>query len=243
MNSSYSALVISPLRSLARSARISLVCGKEPMVVVGSSGRPRASRCLLTLGAGRLAHEVGVGQLADALGDGRVGGDAGAVEQRLVGGELGGCLLGVLVGVGQDGDFLELVELLDGEREVLEHFGREAGLAFGAERHVQQGAGGGYGHVGGDLLQRVDQAEADGVVVAPDVAAVDHAGEDGGVFGDAVLLDGGEVLVVAFVEVEADAVEAEQVDGFVHVGDMAEVGVEQHLDGPCGQAGSWRTGS
>ena len=183
----------------------------------------------LTLLAGRLTHVVGVGQLADALGDGRVGGHAGAVEQSLVGGEGGGCLLLVLGGVGQGGDFLELVELLDGEREVLEVFGRDAGLAFGAERHVQQGGCGGDGHVG-DLLQGVDQAEGGGVVVAPDVAAVDHAGEDGGVGSHAVLGDGFEVLLAAFVEVQADAVEAEQVDGLVHVGDVAEVGVEQHLD-------------
>lgn len=134
---------------------------------------------------------------------------AGAVEQSLVGGEGGGCLLLVLGGVGQGGDFLELVELLDGEREVLEVFGRDAGLAFGAERHVQQGGCGGDGHVGGDLLQGVDQAEGGGVVVAPDVAAVDHAGEDGGVGGHAVLGDGFEVLLATFVEVQADAVEAE----------------------------------
>ena len=184
----------------------------------------------LTLLAGRLTHVVGVGQLADALGDGRVGGHAGAVEQGLVGGEGGGDFLLVLGGVGQSGDFLELVELLDGEREVLEVFGRDAGLAFSAERHVQQGGCGGDGHVGGDLLQGVDQAEGGGVVVAPDVAAVDHAGEDGGVGGHAVLGDGFEVLFTAFVEVQADAVEAEQVDGLVHVGDVAEVGVEQHLD-------------
>ena len=113
---------------------------------------------------------------------------------------------------------------------MLEVFGRDAGLAFGAERHVQQGGCGGDGHVGGDLLQGVDQAEGGGVVVAPDVAAVDHAGEDGGVGGHAVLGDGFEVLLAAFVEVQADAVEAEQVDGLVHVGDVAEVGVEQHLD-------------
>ena len=73
-------------------------------------------------------------------------------NRALVGGEGGGCLLLVLGGVGQGGDFLELVELLDGEREVLEVFGRDAGLAFGAERHVQQGGCGGDGHVG-DLLQ------------------------------------------------------------------------------------------
>ena len=125
---------------------------------------------------------------------------------------------------------MQFVELLDGEGEVLAHVVGETVLAFGAERHVQQGAGGGDGHVGGDLLQRVDQAEAHGVVVAPDVAAVDHAGEDGGVGGHAVLGDGFEVLLATFVEVQADAVEAEQVDGLVHVGDVAEVGVEQHLD-------------
>ena len=34
----------------------------------------------------------------------------------------------------------------------------------------------------------------------------------------AVLFDGGEVFVLAFVQVQADTVEAEQVDGFVHVG-------------------------
>ena len=184
----------------------------------------------LTLLAGGLTHVVGVGQLADALGDGRVGGHAGAVEQSLVGGEGGGGLLLVLGGIGQSGDFFKLVELLDGEREVLEVFGRDAGLAFGTERHVQQGGCGGDGHVGGDLLQGVDQAEGGGVVVAPDVAAVDHAGEDGGVGGHAVLGDGFEVLLAALVEVQADAVEAEQVDGLVHVGDVAEVVVEQHLD-------------
>ena len=95
---------------------------------------------------------------------------------------------------------------------------------------MQQGAGGGHRHVVGLLAKRVDQAEADGVVVAPNVAAVDHAREQGGVLGDAVLLDRGEVLVLAFVEVEADAVEAQQVHGLVHVGDVAEVRVEQHLD-------------
>ena len=190
----------------------------------------RLTLLLLAFGACRLTYEVGVGKACDSLGDRRIGGDAGAVEQRLVGCEFGGCLLLVVGSVGEHGDFVQFVELLDCEGEVLAHVVGETILAFGAERHVQQGAGGGDGHVGGDLLQRVDQAEAHGVVVAPDVAAVDHAGEDGGVFCHAVLFDGGEVFVLAFVQVQADTVEAEQVDGFVHVGDMSEVGVEQHLD-------------
>ena len=39
---------------------------------------------------------------------------------------------------------LQFVELLDGEGEMLAHIiGRDAGLTFGAERHVQQGACGG----------------------------------------------------------------------------------------------------
>ena len=118
---------------------------------------------------------------------------------------------------------------MDRECEVLEVFGRDAGLPFGAERHMQQGGRGGDGHIGGDLLQGVDQAEGGGVVVAPDVAAVDHAGEDGGAGGHAVLGDGFEVLLATFVEIQPDAVETEQVDGLIHVGDVAEVGVEQHL--------------
>ena len=132
---------------------------------------------------------------------------------------------------------MQLAELFDGEGEMLAHVIGETVLAFGAERHVQQGACGGDGHIAGDLLQRVDEAEADGVIVAPDVASVDHAGEDGSVLCDAELFDGGEVFVLAFVEVESDAVEAEQVDGLIHVGDVAEVGVEQHLDLAisCGQ--------
>ena len=132
---------------------------------------------------------------------------------------------------------MQFAELLDGEREVLAHLVGQASFALGAERHVQQGAGGGDGNVGSDLLQGIHQAEADRVVVAPDVAAVDHAGEDGGVLCDAKLFDGGEILILAFVEVESDAVEGEQVDGLIHVGDVAEVGVEQHLDlaVACGQ--------
>ena len=132
---------------------------------------------------------------------------------------------------------MQFTELFNGEGEMLAHVIGETVLTFGAERHVQQGACAGDGHVVGDLLQRVDKAEADRVVVAPDVAAVDHAGEDGGVLCDAKLFDGGEILILTFVEVESDAVEGEQVDGLIHVGDVAEVGVEQHLDLAiaCGQ--------
>src|SRR5436190_1208486 len=43
MRASYSVSSISPLRSAARAARTSCVCGKEPMVVVGKGGSPRRS--------------------------------------------------------------------------------------------------------------------------------------------------------------------------------------------------------
>ena len=197
----------------------------------------RLSLCLLTFGACRLAYEVRVGQGCETCGDGRVGGNAGSVEQRLVGLEFGGGLLRVLIGIGQLGDLMQFAELLDGEREVLAHLVGQASFALGAERHVQQGAGGGDGNVGSDLLQGIHQAETDRVVVAPDITTVDHAGEDGGVLCDAKLFDSGEILILAFVEVESDAVEGEQIDGLIHVGDVAEVGVEQHLDlaVACGQ--------
>ena len=131
----------------------------------------------------------------------------------------------------------KFAELFNGEGEMLAHIIGETVLTFGAERHMQQGACGGDGHIAGDLLQRVDESKADGVIVTPDVASVDHTGEDGGALCDAELFNGGEILVLAFVEVESDAVEAEQVDGLIHVGDVAEVGVEQHLDLAisCGQ--------
>ena len=169
------------------------------MVVVGSSGRlERLTLLLLALGAVPAdARSRRRYRLADALGDRRIGGDAGAVEQRLVGGEFGGCLLLVVGGVGQHGDF-RAARRASGRRR------RSACARSSVESRsspsvlngtCSREAGGGDGHVGGDLLQRVDQAEADGVVVAPDVAAVDHAGEDGGVVGHAVLVDGGEVLV------------------------------------------------
>ena len=132
---------------------------------------------------------------------------------------------------------MQFAELFNGEGEMLAHIIGETVFTFGAERHMQQGACGGDGHVVGDLLQRVDESKADGVIVTPDVAAVDHTGEDGGALCDAELFNGGEILVLAFVEVESDAVEGEQVDGLIHVGDVAEVGVEQHLDlaVACGQ--------
>ena len=107
--------------------------------------------------------------------------------------------------VGENREVVQFAELFNGEGEMLAHIIGETVFTFGAERHVQQGGCGGDGHVGGDLLQGVDQAEGGGVVVAPDVAAVDHAGEDGGVGGHAVLGDGFEVLLATFVEVQADA--------------------------------------
>ena len=157
------------------------------MVVVGSNGRFNASRCaLLTFGACRLAHEVRVGQGCETFRHVLVGGDAGTVEERLVGCQCPGCLLVFLAGVGENREVVQFAELFNGEGEMLAHVVGETVFTFGAERHMQQGACGGDGHVGGDLLRRVDEAEADGVVVAPDVAAVDHAGEDGGALCDAV---------------------------------------------------------
>ena len=125
---------------------------------------------------------------------------------------------------------MQLIKFFDGEGEMPAHLVGETVLAFGAERHMQQGTGGGDGHVVGDLLQGIDQAEAHGIVVAPDVAPIDHAGEESGVFRCAVLFDGSEVFVLAFVEVKTDAVEAEQVDGFIDIGNVTEVRVEQDLD-------------
>lgn len=109
-------------------------------------------------------------------------------------------------------EVVQFAELFNGEGEMLAHIIGETVFTFGAERHMQQGACGGDGHVVGDLLQRVDESKADGVIITPDVAAVDHTGEDGGALCDAELFNGGEILVLAFVEVESDAVEGEQVD-------------------------------
>ena len=117
-------------------------------------------------------------------------------------------LLGFFAGVGKDRDVVQFAELFNGEGEMFAHVVGETVLTFGAERHVQQGACSGDGYVVGDLLQRVDEAEADGVIVAPDVAAVDHAGEDGGVFCDAKLFNSSKILVLAFVEIESDASKA-----------------------------------
>ena len=60
MSSMYLASSISPLRSRARAVRISAVWGKEPIVVVGNSGRPRRSCCAsrrAANGLSRLASE------------------------------------------------------------------------------------------------------------------------------------------------------------------------------------------
>ena len=197
----------------------------------------RLPLCLLTFGTCRLAHEVRVGQGCETFRHVLVGGDAGTVEERLVGCQCPGCLLVFLAGVGENREVVQFAELFNGEGEMLAHIIGETVFTFGAERHMQQGACGGDGHVVGDLLQRVDESKADGVIVTPDVAAVDHTGEDGGALCDAELFNGGEILVLAFVEVESDAVEGEQVDCLIHVGDVAEVGVEQHLDlaVACGQ--------
>ena len=184
----------------------------------------------LALGAGGQAGRVLVGQRGQTVGHGPVGLDARAIEQRLVLTQEVGGLLRLLVGVGQVGDRTQLAELLHREREMPEHLIAQTVLTGGAERHMQQRAGGGHGHIRRDLPQRVDQPQARRVVVAPDVAAVDDAGEQRGRLPHAVTADGLQILVPALDQVQTDAVEAEQVHGLVHVGDMAEIRVEQHLD-------------
>ena len=94
---------------------------------------------------------------------------------------------------------------------------------------MQQRTGGGHGHTVGRLAQGVDQADAGGVVVAPDVAAVDHAGEQRGACGDAMLVHRGEVLVASLHQVEAHAIEFEQLHRLIDIGDIAEIRVEQDL--------------
>ena len=207
----------------------------------GGGWQQRQAECLalqlLTFRTGGLTDEIVCGQCGETLGDRLVRGDAGAVEQRLIVGErLGVTACGIIL-VGENSDVVQFAELFHGEGEMLEHLRLESALPFGAERHVQQGACGGDGDVIGLGTQRVDHAEADSVVVAPNVASVDDTGEDGRAVGDTVLVYGGEVFVFAFDQVESDTVEAEQVDGFVDVGDVAEIGVEQQLDlaVACGQ--------
>ena len=97
----------------------------------------RLALCLLTFGACRLAYEVRVGQGCETFRHVLVGGDAGTVEQCLVGGQRFGCLLGFFAGVGKDRDVVQFAELFNSEGEMFAHVVGETVLTFGAERHVQ----------------------------------------------------------------------------------------------------------
>ena len=68
-------------------------------------------------------------------------------------------LLVFLAGVGENREVVQFAELFNGEGEMLAHIIGETVFTFGAERHMQQGACGGDGHVVGDLLQRVDESK------------------------------------------------------------------------------------
>ena len=91
------------------------------MVVVGSNGRFNASRCASDVRTCRLAHEVRVGQGCETFRHVLVGGDAGTVEERLVGCQCPGCLLVFLAGVGENREVVQFAELFNGEGEMLAH--------------------------------------------------------------------------------------------------------------------------
>ncbi len=99
----------------------------------------RLPLCLLTFGTCRLAHEVRVGQGCETFRHVLVGGDAGTVEERLVGCQCPGCLLVFLAGVGENREVVQFAELFNGEGEMLAHVIGETVFTFGAERHMQQG--------------------------------------------------------------------------------------------------------
>lgn len=84
--------------------------------------------------------------------------------------------------------------------------------------------------VGGHLLECLHQCDAFRIVVAPDVAAIDHACEERGACCYTMVFDGLEVLVTPFDEVESHPVEFEELHCFVNIGYVAEIRVEQHPD-------------
>lgn len=95
---------------------------------------------------------------------------------------------------------------------------------------MEQRTGRGDCDVGGHLLECLHQCDAFRIVVAPDVAAVDHACEERGACCHTMVFDSLEVLVTPFDEVESHPVEFEELHCFVNIGYVAEIRVEQHLD-------------
>lgn len=115
----------------------------------------------------------GPGLHGRVVGDGGVG--AGG-EVRPIGGDLGGDGVGALgQSLGQSGD---LHRLLPGEGEPAEDLGIDVRLGRRVEGDVQEGAGGGDVDPAGEAEERGESGQRLLVVVDPDVAAVDHAGDE-----------------------------------------------------------------
>ena len=151
----------------------------------------------------REPDQIVVGQIGEAAGHRGIRRDAASVEQRLVVMKNRRSATRVIGGIDEIGDLTQLDELLLGEREMAEHILPQGVLALRRVGDVQQGACGGHRDVIGHRAQRVDQAQTVGVVVSPDVAAIDHSGDDGGGLRDAVTLDRGEGPLPSFDEVKA----------------------------------------
>ena len=157
-NDSYASGVLLPAAAAARALRTSPVCGKEPIVVVGSSGRPSAPSCAAAR-TSAAEREKSAGTSAavrartacwvvpanwraagDGLGGGgQLGGDPGAVGQPA-------------------GEHRHLGDLLVGEGQPFGQVGRQVRLGGDVVRDVQQRGGGGGDRFG----RRVPGAQVGG---------------------------------------------------------------------------------
>ena len=172
---------------------------------------------------GRLTREILIPDLFHSFADGLIGYVAAAIKYFFIARERFACRV-----LGQIAQFAQFRQLFIGKGEMFFDFGGQFLLMGQRVWHVQQRAGGRYDCRNAMALQVLQDLQRLCVMVAPDIFAIDHTGEENFIGRETILLHqrGG---LLALDKIQTDPIKRHSHDRRVDVADIPEVGLQQDL--------------